>query len=617
MNIAPEPPAATGLGGQLASRAAGAATLSLLVFLGLAVEGVARGADDESRSLTMLVVTAIVFTITGCCVCMACGPSMFLVGHAMLAAGITAAITLAAASWAGDFGLLQWLANWAWWAPWGFAAIAVAIDPDASRRTSRALAGSVAILSSISLLALLLEATMTPYGEPIVRGEPSPAGDIGDVLVAIATIAAYPVELALLVCAGSAVVRYRRSETAVRRRQRWRAAASAILALAMYLEVDNSESWIVGFSAICLAKAAFRRDDPVLALQRAFNRLVYGDRDEPYTVVTRLGAVLENTLEPQGVLPLVTQRIAASLRVPYVAIELAEPGRTRIAAEHGTETGTVEAFDMVAHGEQVGRLLVAPRPGDDAFTERECRLLRDVARQAAIAAQATRLVRDLQDSRGRLIAVREEERRRLRQDLHDGLGPCLVSLGLQIHTARRQLVNPERADVLLCALEEDVQAASGDLRRLVDALGPAILDAGLGAALRAQCERFHGPQLQVELNLDDTVDALPAATELAAFRVVCEALTNITKHAGATRCVVRLACTDHLRVEVTDDGRGLARVIHAGVGLGSIRDRAAELGGTCEIGPAEPHGTTVVVRLPVAPHPLPRTSSAAVQRASA
>ena len=336
-------------------------------------------------------------------------------------------------------------------------------------------------------------------------------------------------------------------------------------------------------------------------VQRGVDRLLYGDRDDPYLFIARLGEVLGRTVEPTAVMPLVTGTIAQSLQVPYVAVELLEHDGPVLVAEHGRAVNMTESFDMVSHGKRTGRLLVARRSTGSRFSRHECRLLRDAALQAAVAAEATRLNRDLQTSRERLVTAREEERRRLRRDLHDGLGPSFAGMSMQLRAALKLLPDDGRPAAILDTLAADLKACTAEVRLLVDELRPPTLDRGLDAALRAECLRFDVAGLSVRYEVDGSLGELLAAVEVAAFRIVAEALTNVAKHSRATSCHVTVHRNGALRVEIVDDGIGIPSSARAGVGLHSMRERAAELGGDCAIGPAPGGGTSVRLELPLGP----------------
>jgi signal transduction histidine kinase len=231
-------------------------------------------------------------------------------------------------------------------------------------------------------------------------------------------------------------------------------------------------------------------------------------------------------------------------------------------------------------------------------------LLDDLARQAAAAVYAVRLTADLQRSRQSLVAAREEERRRLRRDLHDGLGPTLAALGLKLETARNRLGDDPRADALLEDLAERTQAAVADIRRLVYALRPPTLDElGLVGALRQVASGAQGPApdgLHMVVEAADPFPPLPAAVEVAAYRIAQEAITNVVRHAQARLCTIRLELdVAALRLSIEDNGRGLPADRRAGIGLASMRERAEELGGSFAIAPVPTAGTHVQVRLPL------------------
>jgi two-component system NarL family sensor kinase len=348
-------------------------------------------------------------------------------------------------------------------------------------------------------------------------------------------------------------------------------------------------------------------------LQRMIDRLMYGERDDPYAVLSRLGSRLEATLAPEAVLPTIVETVAQALKLPYVAIALKQDDAFSITASYGLSQGKPLILPLVYQTEIIGRLLLAERVPGDAFTAADRRLLEDIAHQAGVAVHAVRLTADLQHSRERLVTTREEERRRLRRDLHDGLGSTLAALHLQAGAIRIMVRHdPAAAEGELADLQAEIRSAIGDIRRLVYALRPPSLDElGLVAAIQqyaAQCSISGSGKeqaTQTDANLHIVVEApeqlpaLPAAVEVAAYRVTQEALNNVMRHAQARTCVVHLTLLDGLQLEITDDGVGLPAEPRAGVGLLSMRERAAELGGSCVIETEPGRGMRVLVKLPL------------------
>jgi len=174
-------------------------------------------------------------------------------------------------------------------------------------------------------------------------------------------------------------------------------------------------------------------------------------------------------------------------------------------------------------------------------------------------------------------------------------------MSMQVRAARRLQTADSRAAEILDALAVDLKSCTAEVRQLVDELRPPALDRGLEAALRAECQRFDTAGLSVQCEVDGDLDGLPAAVEVVAFRIVAEALTNVAHHSGARICRVVVHRNSALRVEVVDDGVGIASSVRVGVGLSSMRERAAELGGDCVIGPAPGGGTSVRLELPLGP----------------
>ena len=340
-------------------------------------------------------------------------------------------------------------------------------------------------------------------------------------------------------------------------------------------------------------------------LQLAVNRLIYGERDNPYAVLSRLGQRLETAIAPGAVLPLVAETVAQALRLPFVAVELSQDEDRLLGAAVGrapTQHAALTRLPMTYQGEVVGHLLLASRMADESFNAADLKLLTDIAHQAGIAAHAVRLNADLQRSRERLVSLREEERRRIRRDLHDGLGPALASMKLKLD-AMHDLIPPElhQVNTVVNDLETDTQIALTDIRRLVYDLRPPALDElGLVLAVKQYASNLSSGALHISIETGHPPDALPAAVEVAAYRIALEAMTNVTRHAQAHACVVSFdQCGGALHVTITDDGVGLSHDLTAGIGLASMRARAEELGGSCSIGPNPAGGLRLQAMLPL------------------
>jgi signal transduction histidine kinase len=355
-----------------------------------------------------------------------------------------------------------------------------------------------------------------------------------------------------------------------------------------------------------------------IRLQRSVNRLMYGQRDEPYAVLSHLGRRLESTLAPEEALSTVVETVVQALKLPYAAIDLRRDRKFATAAEYGQPSGEPVVLPLVYQSEEVGRLVVEPRTPGETFDAADRRLLDDLAHQAGAAVHAARLTADLQRSRERLVNAREEERRRLRRDLHDGLGPTLGGLTLGLDAALSMVNGKSSAKELLARLKEESQEAVSDVRRLVYGLRPPALDdLGLVAAIRQQTAK-HGRLADVDdggrrsetgnnapffsVEALEPLPPLPAAVEVACYRIAQEVMTNVARHANASSCCVNLSvdeATGVLELEVIDDGVGIPEDRRAGVGMTSMRERAEELGGTLTIEPIAQGGTRLLTRLPL------------------
>ena len=367
-------------------------------------------------------------------------------------------------------------------------------------------------------------------------------------------------------------------------------------------------NWLLALVATGLVAVLFQ---PIrIRLQRGVNRLLYGQRDEPFEVMARLGQRLEQTITPDSAYSTIVETVAQAMRLPYAAIQIPRDGHRRTVDSFGIPGKDLVSYDLTHQGEIVGWLQVGRRTPDEALNPADERLLRNIARQAGAAVYNAKLAADLQRSRQQIVTSREEERRRLRRDLHDGLGPSLASLLLESRVLRRMIRDdPTAAEKLADEMQGDIRTTIEDIRRVVHELRPPALDdLGLVPAINVLAAKIGRPgeageeaqtALQVQVDAPNDLPSLPAAVEVAAYRIIQEALTNVIHHAHARCAVVRLRLSQELVIEVIDDGAGINGGRPGGVGLHSMRERAAELGGTFSIAASPKGGTMVKATLPI------------------
>ncbi len=346
-----------------------------------------------------------------------------------------------------------------------------------------------------------------------------------------------------------------------------------------------------GFGAPVLATLliALAFNPARVRLQHGVDRLFYGARSDPVRAVSRVGARLAAD-DMTGVL----DGAREALRLPFAALR--RDGRELAAS--GQPPPVLHTVPLVFRGERAGELIVGVRSGERRLASADLAILDLLAAPLAAALHAATLADDVQTARERLVAAREEERRRLHRDLHDGLGPALTGAGFKADAAHNLLAaSPREAGALLDQLRGDIREAIDDVRRLVYGLRPPALDElGLAAALRR-----HSAALPVAVTIDapERLPALPAAVEVAAYRIATEALTNVARHSRAGTARVELSIDSAVRLSIVDNGPPDGPWV-PGVGLTSIRERVAELGGTCTAGPTPAGGRVdAVLPLPV------------------
>jgi two-component system, NarL family, sensor kinase len=334
-------------------------------------------------------------------------------------------------------------------------------------------------------------------------------------------------------------------------------------------------------------------------VSRAVDRMLYGSRSDPYLVLSALGRRLAATTDPGQILDALARAAAEMVQSPYVEAEAAG-GLLRVG--RGTPQPVAISIPLVFHGATLGWLRLAARSPGEPFDPRDRQLLDDTAAQAGAAVCAAVTELDLRAARERLVASREEERRQLRRDLHDGVGPVLAGLGFTAEAAARALpADPARAGQVLSSVQQQASIAVTAVRQISRELRPAPLaELGLAGAIRQLADPAADAGMDVSVVLPDDIAELPAAVEVAAYHIAAEAVTNALRHSRAARLTVELCrAPDRLVLRVTDDGTGIPAGDGAGVGLTSMRQRAEELGGAWSVRSAAGTGTTVEATLPL------------------
>jgi signal transduction histidine kinase len=325
-------------------------------------------------------------------------------------------------------------------------------------------------------------------------------------------------------------------------------------------------------------------------LRRRIEQWVYGYRSDPAVALRRLGARVE-TADPLHVVDTITASVAEALKVDRAWVEA--PG------EQTSDDPRTTRVPLVHRGDRIGDLAVEV-PAGRTLSAADIALLHDLAQQAAVTVRAAQLASELQASRSWIVTAREEERKRLRRDLHDGVGPSLAAILLKLQAPQLRRDETERNE-LLAEICGETKAAIAEVRRVVDDLRPPAIDeVGLLGAIRQRAASLSTDRLVFGVHGPEALPPLPAAVEVAAFRIASEAMTNVAKHSDASRCTVDVELAGTLGLTVSDNGRGGAQGIGSGVGWTSMTERAAELGGSCTISSRREGGLVVRAVLPLA-----------------
>jgi signal transduction histidine kinase len=376
--------------------------------------------------------------------------------------------------------------------------------------------------------------------------------------------------------------------------------------------VGSQGSLPVSILATAVIALAFH---PLRERARRFaNRLVYGKQATPYEVLSEFGERLAGSYATEDVLPRLARVVGEGVGAARATVWLrvgselrpeavwpageAMPEALALAGDRLPFFGDEVAFEVRHQGEVLGALSVSMLPGQPITPTGE-KLVEDLAAQAGLILRNVRLIEELRESRQRIVAAQDQERRRLERDIHDGAQQQLVALAVRLNLAKTLAAKeaPAVAD-LIEGIKGETQEALENLRDLARGIYPPLLaDKGLAAALESQARKVPVP-VTVEPN---GIGRYSQEAEAAAYFCVLEALQNAAKYAEASSATVRLGHQDgDLVFEVSDDGRGFdPAATPQGSGLQNMADRLEALGGTVEVASAPGQGTTVTGRIPV------------------
>jgi signal transduction histidine kinase len=341
-----------------------------------------------------------------------------------------------------------------------------------------------------------------------------------------------------------------------------------------------------------------------LLLIRRVRALIWGRRVDVVQLAMGLGNRMRNQLDSTEVPAAVCEQIVKSLRLRMARLDLETDSGLRRLAQVGSmdrSAGAVPStFELWYRGVRVGQLMVLPSDGHPYLDEMMSQALATLADQVAPVVAALRLDEELLRSREQVVTAREEERSKLSRELHDNVGPTLAGTRLQIESVRNAMPADFTGLALMDRAVQGIDEALRTLRRVVHGLRPPELDAlGLPGALRELAVFLSGPSLRVETELPGELAPLSKSVEVAAYRIVAEALTNVVRHAQATRAEVAVTLTDgNLVVQVRDDGVGVPPdASKNGMGMRFMAQRAREIEGEFSF-QSDEGGTAVRAVLP-------------------
>jgi signal transduction histidine kinase len=635
--------------------------LAAAVAAGLVLAMIGQFIDPQAAPLTTISFNALLaVSFTAMAALVLRSKPRHRIGLLMAAAGASSCLAVLAASWSSWLPL-AWISQWSWLPPFGLIFLTLLVFPDGRVPSRRwlPLAGLIVAAVSVAVIALAIAAVDHPRNLLTTVGrQPT---DRASAWLRVALDAGLVAVGCLIGVVAALIVKWRRVNDETRLQIACLIPAAVILFGALLVEgsqldgpwaqvaaaaaipvamtvailkhhlyeldriVNRTIVWLVMtgliFAAVMVVSAllgdaltgvgvgtTLLLTGLVLALseplrrwaQRFVDNLLYGDTSEPYRVLERLGGVL---LGPhsgsEDVLSRLAKELAESMRVPYVVVKL-DGFDTAISASYGGAVPTLESIPMVADGIQVGTLEVATRSLGGHFTGRERRLLGNGAVLAAVAGRAMQLVYKLEESRAHLVIAEQRERQQLWRDLHDGTYQILSALRLKIWTEQEHVSDPQRMAQLLRDLDGYLSDCHSEVREIVEQLRPAALERGLASALENLRLRATSKILTVNLTVTGEVGDIPHTTQVAAYRIISEAVHNVLRHSGAKLCDVEVRRHGQkLAARIADNGVGLAAPPGRSSGLGIMRERAEELGGELTVTANQPRGTIVSLQLPL------------------
>jgi signal transduction histidine kinase len=382
------------------------------------------------------------------------------------------------------------------------------------------------------------------------------------------------------------------------------AGVAGVLALwrLLIMPQKRPSDWLTAAAGILIAALCVT----IAVLNRVLQRRLFGARADSDVMIAALSPRTTPVATDESGLVATLDALMHALRLAFVHLDLTMPGMTPRSLSRGASRPPDRVIQLNAGKVHVGELSLAVRPGLEPLGRADERLLEALGHVLASSAYNLGLQQALRRALAEAVTAREEERSRIRREVHDGIGPLLAAALLRTETAMDLPSGSPSQIESLRKLHHLQQTALTDLRSLVEGLRPPALDhGGLLSALQQHAELSAGPTTPsspaVSFEISGDLSILPAAVEVAAYRIAQEAISNATKHARAQRVTVRLSCTDDgLSVEVDDDGIGVAADINrSGVGLASMTERAIELGGWCTNEHSATGGTRIKAWLPV------------------